>query len=573
MSFRTKVLLSITFTVAISVWAVAWVVSATLTRSFEEKDRQRTAILIAQFRREFARRGADVGRRIDAISNSQIVNRIAAEPFDPSQYVNEAQTLAQEQSLDFLEIIAPDTSIISSAEWPARFGYKQGWVSNISAWNSQPSFLRQQELADGPALGLFAVRTVRSGEGFLYIAGGQRIDKDFLQSLPLSDGLELSLYRSFEPAPTRLEIASLISDARGRSSEITRVLSEETVTAFPLSGLENNAPLGVLLIGSSRAELKNLKSYVQRTALLVGLGGIFTGVLLSFWTASRVTRPVRELAASVREVSGGKWDARAPVSSNDEIGQLARDFNEMTQQLVDSRNRMMQAERVAAWRELARRLAHELKNPLFPLQITIENLQRSRKLPASEFDEIFEESATTLLAELDNLKNIVGRFSDFARMPAPQPEPVQINDLARDAMSLFNAQFRMTGRPQIIPNLKLESNLPEVSADPEQIQRLLRNLILNAQDAMPNGGTLTIRTETLPGRIVLEISDTGDGLTTEECERLFTPYYTTKQHGTGLGLAIVQSVVSDHGGTIGVVSEVGRGSAFRIELPRSGNHE
>ena len=158
-------------------------------------------------------------------------------------------------------------------------------------------------------------------------------------------------------------------------------------------------------------------------------------------------------------------------------------------------------------------------------------------------------------------------------MPPPQPERVQINDLARRALNLFEAQFHMPGRPEIVPDLQLAADLPEVYADPEQIQRLLRNLILNAQDAMPGGGTITVRTETLMGRIVLEICDTGEGLTTEECERLFTPYYTTRQHGTGLGLAIVQSVVSDHGGTIGVTSVVGKGSAFRIELPRNGSHE
>ena len=103
--------------------------------------------------------------------------------------------------------------------------------------------------------------------------------------------------------------------------------------------------------------------------------------------------------------------------------------------------------------------------------------------------------------------------------------------------------------------------------------RLLRNLILNAQDAMPRVGALTIRTGTLAGRIVLEICDTGEGLTTEESERLFTPYYTTRQHGTGMGRAIVQSVVSDHGGTIGVPGAVEIGSSFRIELPRNGGHE
>ena len=128
------------------------------------------------------------------------------------------------------------------------------------------------------------------------------------------------------------------------------------------------------------------------------------------------------------------------LTSSDEVGQLARDFNGMTEQLVEQRDRMIQAERVAAWRELARRLAHELKNPLFPLQITIENLQRCAGDIAEQFDEVFRESTSTLLAELDNLKTIVGRFSDFAKMPAPQLEPVDVNQVAREVIQLFDAQ-------------------------------------------------------------------------------------------------------------------------------------
>lgn len=143
--------------------------------------------------------------------------------------------------------------------------------------------------------------------------------------------------------------------------------------------------------------------------------------------------------------------------------------------------------------------------------------------------------------------------------------------LASGAGPIRSSTYR--GRPGFVPDLQLAADLPKVPADPEQIQRLLRNLILNAQNAMPHGEAITICTETLPGRIVLEICDTGKGLTTEECERLFTPYYTTKQHGTGLGLAIVPSVVRDHGGTIGLTSAVGNGSAFGIELPRNGSHE
>ena len=301
----------------------------------------------------------------------------------------------------------------------------------------------------------------------------------------------------------------------------------------------------------------------------VGGGCVLLGLLLSFWTASRVTRPLRDLAGSVREVAMGKWDARANVGSSDEVGQLARDFNGMTEQLVEQRDRMIQAERVAAWRELARRLAHELKNPLFPLQITIENLQRSRDSSPAEFDEVFRESTTTLLAELGHLKTIVGRFSDFAKMPTPQLEPVDVNQMAREVIQLFEAQLQAPGRPRVETKLNLAADAGEVPADPEQLRRALRNLVLNALDAMPQGGTLSIRTARHDGKVALEVTDTGEGLTPEECDRLFTPYYTTKQHGTGLGLAIVQSVVSDHKGTISVQSEPNKGTIFRIELKAS----
>ena len=151
-------------------------------------------------------------------------------------------------------------------------------------------------------------------------------------------------------------------------------------------------------------------------------------------------------------------------------------------------------------------------------------------------------------------------------MPAPQMEPVQLNQVAREAIRFFDPQFHAPGRPAIAADLQLEPELPTISADPEQIQRAVRNLILNAMDAMPDGGEISVRTAVRSGRVVIEVADTGQGLTREECERLFTPYYTTKRHGTGLGLAIVQSVVSDHKAAISVESEPGRGATFRIEF-------
>jgi nitrogen fixation/metabolism regulation signal transduction histidine kinase len=228
----------------------------------------------------------------------------------------------------------------------------------------------------------------------------------------------------------------------------------------------------------------------------------------------------------------------------------------------------VQAERVAAWRELARRLAHELKNPLFPLQLTVENLVRARQQNPEQFEEVFRESSRTLLAEISNLKGIIGRFSEFSKMPQPQLHPMQVNDVIRGVAQLFQAQLEAPGRAKISCELQLHPRLEPVAADAELLHRAITNLVLNAMDAMPQGGTLTLRTRGEDGKVLIEVADTGSGLTTEECERIFTPYYTSKQHGTGLGLAIVQSVVSDHGGRIRVESQPGRGTTFVIELPR-----
>ncbi len=301
------------------------------------------------------------------------------------------------------------------------------------------------------------------------------------------------------------------------------------------------------------------------TAMLVGGAGILAAVLASLWFAARVSRPVVSLAEAARRVAAGDLNARVEVESTDELGELAASFNRMTEDLTQQRDRTVQAERVAAWRELARRLAHELKNPLFPLQVTVENLMRAKEKSPEMFEEVFREGTATLLDEINNLKTIIGRFSEFSRMPQPQRHPTQVNDVVRSVLRVFQAQLQ--AKNEILVRTELADALPEISADSDLLHRALQNLVLNAIDAMPQGGELTIRTAALGDCVELSVSDTGSGLTQEECGRLFTPYYTTKQHGTGLGLAIVQSVVSDHGGKISVESRKEQGTTFRIELP------
>jgi nitrogen fixation/metabolism regulation signal transduction histidine kinase len=235
----------------------------------------------------------------------------------------------------------------------------------------------------------------------------------------------------------------------------------------------------------------------------------------------------------------------------------------MTSRLLTQQERLVQAERVAAWRELARRLAHELKNPLFPLQLTVENLLRAREQSGQLFDETFREGAATLLSEIQKLKAIVARFSDFSKTPQPQPENLDLSELARSVGKLYQAQLSCANI-----RFRVEAeDLPAIMADRALMDRALSNLVLNAIEAMPNGGALTVRIRRQLGWVRIEVADTGAGLTAEERARIFTPYYTTKEEGTGLGLAIVQSIISDHHGRIGVASEPGRGTTFMIELP------
>ena len=153
-------------------------------------------------------------------------------------------------------------------------------------------------------------------------------------------------------------------------------------------------------------------------------------------------------------------------------------------------------------------------------------------------------------------------------MPQPQLQRVQVNEVIRGVGQLFQAQREAPGRRKISCELQLDPRLEPMAADAELLHRAISNLVLNAMEAMPQGGTLTLRTRDDDGKVLIEVADTGSGLTPEECERIFTPYYTSKQAGTGLGLAIVQSVISDHGGRIHVQSEPGRGTTIVIELPR-----
>jgi len=604
MNLRQKLLLLLSLTVAIAVASVAWTTLVRIRQVFEQRDQQETALFVSQFQREFQHRSAEVAAAVDRLAATESVRAMGFEleqAGDSSLYVTEAQTLTQESQLDFLEIIGPDGKIVSSAQWPARFGYPEPAATATNA-----SFLKPEELPDGStSLGIFAVRTVGrsdvSAGPAVKLIGGKRLDQSFLADLPVAPGMIVSLYSepsstqtsAFEQLFTPFDPARLVNqagpvsnatryqpliDAARKSGQQTSGIlyltdrREDSVnaTAIPLKSSEG-AVLAVLTVAISRGGMIEAQQQIRRIAYGVATGGILLAILASLWIAARVSRPIEQLARAAEEVAAGNWEASVPERKRgrgrDEIDVLAHGFNHMTGQLAAQRERLVQSERVAAWRELARRLAHELKNPLFPLQLTVENLVRARALPEAEFDEVFRESTQTLGVEIANLKTIISRFSDFSKMPKPECERIDAKDAIERVRALYETASQNEAKIRF--EVQLSTAPLPLDADPELLHRALSNLVLNAMDAMPEGGTLTLSAQPRGDQVEIRIADTGAGLTPEECERLFTPYYTTKQHGTGLGLAIVQSVVADHAGTIAVESRAGGGAIFVITLPRA----
>jgi len=292
-----------------------------------------------------------------------------------------------------------------------------------------------------------------------------------------------------------------------------------------------------------------------------------TGGLLGWLITRSVTKPILSLVAGTQEVAKGNLDHKIEVKSKDEVAILVEAFNSMISQVKTSREREVRAERLAAWREVARRIAHEIKNPLTPIQLSMYRLRKN--LGSEKYDEIFQQAYTSITNEVENLRNMVTEFSDFARMPKPRTKLADPRQIVQDAIDLY------TGLPDnIILRAELADNMPQVMADSSQIRQVLHNLIGNAVEAMSDGGQLSVTMQLETDDVIaIQISDTGCGMSEETRQRMFTPYFTTKETGTGLGMAITAQIIEEHGGEISVDSEEGVGTTVVVKLKAAADGE
>jgi signal transduction histidine kinase len=324
--------------------------------------------------------------------------------------------------------------------------------------------------------------------------------------------------------------------------------------------------VAVIEVAVSDGDMARVLRKVTLTSAALALGALVGVVLIGLLVARRTARDLDQLVAGSLAAARGDLDHRVPVRSEDEVGAVAAAFNFMMEDLRTSKERLVIAERIAAWQEIARRLAHEIKNPLTPIQMAMDTLRKTWKKQHPSFGEILEESTATVMEEADRLKHIVSEFSAFARMPKPGFQRLDLNELVRSALALYQG-----GAAPV--EIKLFAQLPQIDADKNQLNQVVLNLVENARDAIGQraDGRITVSTRLgeAGDRAMLIVEDNGPGVPGDLKDKVFAPYFTTKhaRGGTGLGLAIVHRIVSDHGGRIAVGDTPGGGARFAIELP------
>ncbi len=459
-------------------------------------------------------------------------------------------------SLDILTITGPDDAVLISPHFRAATGEPMPLVRQRATGTNGRAYFVRDKIMTGPSVETVLVAEAAQlsrDQGYtVAVWAGRKLTDDILATVRRAGRVDARVV-----APT----GEVLLPATGKDWDS---LAVDPPIKKPLIGPDDK-PVAFVEVavsdGNLDAVLRKL-TYLSAGLALAALGAV---VLIGLLVARRMARDLDLLVEGSLAASRGDLDHRVPVRSKDEVGAVAAAFNFMMEDLRMSKDRLVIAERIAAWQDIARRLAHEIKNPLTPIQMAMDTLRKTWKKQHPKFDEILEESTSTVLEEADRLKHIVTEFSDFARMPKPNFQRLDLNEVVRSAMALYH------GAVPVEPHLS--EKLPELDADKGQMTQVILNLVENARDAIGTrtGGKITVSTKLgeAGDRAVLTVDDTGPGVPREVKDKVFAPYFTTKhaKGGTGLGLAIVHRIVSDHGGRIAVSDAPGGGARFMIELP------
>ncbi|MBD3420810.1 MAG: HAMP domain-containing protein [Chitinivibrionales bacterium] len=327
--------------------------------------------------------------------------------------------------------------------------------------------------------------------------------------------------------------------------------------------LQNDAVLALRKYRQTEALWDGFLRHIMRVSIAYFIGVIIIALVIGYWFIERITKPLANLTNATQRLASGKLDFRIEESCGGEIGQLVRSFNTMADNLETARQEKIRAERKATWQRVARIIAHEIKNPLTPIKLSTERMYEKYLMDSKDFPVVIKSTASTILSEIDNLQKLVDTFHKYAKFPDPQLQPTHVNEAIREACALFDAHDSAL-------TCSLQEAIPRIQIDRAQIREALTNLIKNAHEAiLENGkaGTIELTSRCEGSTVVVSVKDNGCGIADEHREKLFQPYFTTKEQGNGIGLALTERIISLHGGTIECTSAVRRGTEFIISLP------
>lgn len=306
---------------------------------------------------------------------------------------------------------------------------------------------------------------------------------------------------------------------------------------------------------------KDLSKFLY-TLLKIYIFLFIGGSLVAYFLSNYITRSLRAISDSLKSVGFNKRNEKLVWDSNDEIGALVEEYNKKLEELEDSAEKLAKTERESAWREMAKQVAHEIKNPLTPMKLSIQHLERTYAQDDPEFAGRLETFSKNLVEQIDALSSIANEFSNFAKMPKVVLAPANLNEIIQSTIELYSKETQTKIEFQNTESLIID-------ADKEQLLRVFSNLIKNAIQAIhkENGGKIDISFENKTEHIVIKVTDNGVGISDEQKDKIFVPNFTTKSTGTGLGLAVVKNIIDSHQGKIWFESEVNSGSTFFVSLP------
>ena len=495
---------------------------------------------------------------------------------DQQGLIDYATDMKRLLNLDYLTIIGPDGVVLARGHDPALFGDS---LSSDSVFAEALKGQKVQSLdkvrsGDNDMLTIMALTPIwyQNNELIGVIAGGNYLDEDFCRNLQALSGAEILLVQG------NTLLAKTIA---GRVDEMSFYLNDKqtfrtklqglwyTFYRYPLNDFGGNR-IADLLMGVSTHNLDVLFDSMRVIYGGFALGGLILAIIFGYISSRSFTRPIESLTLAADRLASGDFATRVQYKGHGELENLIDTFNGMAQDLEDYRHKLIESERLSAFTMMARKVAHEIKNPLTPIRIAMQDLRRAYAQTGDhtvnssdpKFAEAFEQSTRTVLEEVQSLTRIVEEFSNFAKFPAPQMKTDDLNEIVRSILPLFAVEIQKGSI-----RLELAQSKIPIMADRDQIKRAAVNLIKNALEAIPQSGQVNIRTATADRKAHLTILDNGPGLSDSAKQNLFTPYFTTKPGGSGLGLVIVKRIISEHDGKIKIADQATGGTVAMIELP------